>query len=69
MNLKRTFGIILTILGIVGLIYAAVVFVNSQGSNRQIKVLIVYGLLGAIFFFTGIGLVRSTRDDSRPPVQ
>ncbi len=69
MNLKRTFGMILTILGIVGLIYAAVVFVNAHGSDRQTKVLIVYGLLGAVFFFTGIGLVRSTRDDSRPPVQ
>jgi uncharacterized membrane protein len=70
MNLKRTFGIILTILGIVGLIYAAVVFVNAQGgSARQAKTLIVYGLLGAVFFFTGIGLIRSTRDDARPPVQ
>lgn len=69
MNLKRTFGIILTILGIAGLIYAAVVFVNTHGSEKQVKVLIVYGLLGAIFFFTGIGLVRSTSDDARPPVR
>ena len=68
MNLKRVFGIILTILGIVGLIYAASVFMNS-GGTRQIKVLIVYGLLGAIFFFTGIGLIKNTKDDARPPVQ
>jgi hypothetical protein len=69
MNLKRIFGVILTVLGIIGLIYAAFEFVNTTGSNRQVKILIVYGLLGAIFFFTGIGLVRSTKDDSRPPVQ
>lgn len=69
MNLKRIFGVILTVLGIVGLIYAAFEFVNTTGSNRQVKILIVYGILGAIFFFTGIGLVRSTKDDSRPPVQ
>jgi len=68
-NVKRTFGIILTVLGIAGLIYAAVVFMDAKGTESQIKTLIVYGLLGAIFFFTGIGLIRGTKDDSRPPVQ
>jgi len=68
MNVKRTFGIILTILGIAGLIYCAVVFMNTSGTGRQIKSLIVYGALGAIFFFTGISLIRGTRDDARPPV-
>jgi uncharacterized membrane protein len=68
MNVKRTFGIILTILGIGGLIYAATLFLNSSGT-QQLKVLIVYGVLGSIFFFTGIGLIRTTQDDSRPPVQ
>ena len=59
MNLKRTFGTILTILGIVGLIYAAVGFVQHSESARE---LIVYGILGIIFFFTGIGLIKDTRD-------
>jgi uncharacterized membrane protein len=68
MNVKRTFGIILTILGIAGLIYCATLFMNAKGTERQIKSLIVYGILGAIFFFTGIGLIRTTRDDARPPV-
>jgi len=68
MNVKRTFGIILTILGIVGLIYCAFVFMNTSGTNRQIKTLVVYGILGAIFFFTGIGLIRGTKDDARPPM-
>ena len=45
------------------------IFVNAHGSDRQTKVLFVYGLLGAIFFFTGISLVRSTSDDARPPVR
>ena len=69
MNVKRVFGIILTILGIVGLIYFAMLFMDAKGTERQIKTLIVYGLLGAIFFFTGIGLIRGTRDDARPPVR
>ena len=70
MNVKRTFGIILTILGIAGLIYCAVVFMDATGKStaRQVKILVVYGLLGAIFFFTGVGLIRGTRDDARPPV-
>jgi uncharacterized membrane protein len=70
MNVKRTFGIILTILGIAGLIYAAVVFLNTGGETRQqVKSLIVYGILGALFFFTGIGLIKGMKDDARPPIQ
>jgi uncharacterized membrane protein len=68
MNIKRVFGVILTLLGIAGLIYFAVIFMEASGAERQIKSLIVYGLLGAIFFFTGISLIKTTRDDSRPPV-
>lgn len=68
MNVKRTFGIILTVLGIGALIYFAVLFIKATGAERQIKILVVYGLLGAIFFFTGISLIRSTRDDARPPI-
>ena len=69
MNVKRIFGILLTVLGIIGLIYFAVLFMDASGTERQVKTLIVYGLLGAIFFFTGIGLIRNTRDDARPPVR
>lgn len=68
MNVKRTFGIILTVLGIASLIYFATLFIKANGTEKQIKILIVYGLLGAIFFFTGIGLIRTTRDDARPPI-
>ncbi|WP_207429309.1 hypothetical protein [Pedobacter sp. SYSU D00535] len=59
MNLKRTFGTILTILGIVGLIYAAVGFVQHSEGVRE---LVVFSILGFIFFFTGIGLVKGTHD-------
>lgn len=59
MNVKRTFGTILTILGIIGLIYAAVGFVQS---SEGAKSLIVFAVLGVIFFFTGIGLVKNTTD-------
>ena len=61
---KKIFGVILTILGIGGLIAAAMNFVNSSGSNYNIKMITVYGILGLIFFFSGIGLIKTTRDKS-----
>ena len=64
MNIKRIFGAILTVLGIAGLIYAAVLFVNTAGNNRDIKALVIYGILGLIFFIAGIGLVRATKDEA-----
>ena len=59
---KRILGIILAILGILGLILAAVVFMSGGEGARHIRSIFVYGLLGAIFFFSGIGLIRNTND-------
>jgi uncharacterized membrane protein len=61
---KKAFGILLTILGIAGLIAAAWYFVNSGSDARTIKAIIVFGILGAIFFFAGIGLMKTTKDKS-----
>ena len=59
---KRVLGIILSILGIGGLIYAGFLFMNGGGGERNIKGIIFSGVLGAIFFFSGIGLIRTTKD-------
>jgi hypothetical protein len=64
MNLKRIFGALLTVLGIGGLIYTAIVFVNTSGGTREIKALIIYGILGIVFFGAGISLVRTTKDEA-----
>ncbi|MDP1725233.1 MAG: hypothetical protein Q8M15_00515 [Bacteroidota bacterium] len=64
MNIKRIFGAILTILGIGGLIYTAVLFVNTSGGTHDVKALVIYGILGLIFFISGINLVRTTKDES-----
>jgi uncharacterized membrane protein len=59
---KRVFGVILTVLGIAGLILAAYQFVQGNtATNHSIRSITVYGILGLIFFFAGIGLIRSTR--------
>ena len=64
MNLKRIFGALLTLLGTAGLIYAAVIFVNNSGGTRDIKSLVVYGIIGLIFFISGISLIRTTKDEA-----
>lgn len=61
MDLKKLFGTLLTLLGIGGLIYTAIMFVNETGTT---KMLAVYGILGAIFFFSGVGLIRNTSKNS-----
>jgi hypothetical protein len=64
MNIKRIFGAILTLLGIGGLIYCAVLFANTSGGSRDIRALIIYGILGLVFFLSGISLVRTTKDEA-----
>mgnify|MGYP006378689543 CR=1 FL=1 len=64
MNIKRIFGSTLTILGIVGLIYGAILFVNTTGGTQDIRALVIYGVLGLIFLVSGLGLVRTTKDES-----
>ena len=62
MNLKRTFGAILTVLGIVGLIYAAYQFL-VVGHHQWLPSLVVF-VIGIIFFTSGIGLIKGTKDES-----
>jgi len=60
MNVKRTFGIILTVLGIIGLIYTGIEIINHSGDATT---LVVVGIIALIFFFSGLGLVRNTTDE------
>jgi len=59
---KRVLGIILSLLGVAGLIISGVQFMNGSGSSRNIKEITIYGILGAIFFFAGISLIKNTKD-------
>jgi uncharacterized membrane protein len=59
---KRILGIVLSILGIIGLIYAGVTFMNGGGNSKTIKAIIFSGVLGAIFFSAGISLIKNTKD-------
>ncbi len=64
MNIKRVFGTVLTLLGIVALIYAGVVFMDKSVSKTDIKTIILCAILGSLFFFSGIRLVSGIRDDA-----
>ncbi|WDF66879.1 hypothetical protein PQ465_11235 [Sphingobacterium oryzagri] len=59
MNVKRTFGTILTILGIGGLLYTGYGLINK---STDYTALAVVGFIALIFFFSGIGLVKNTKD-------
>jgi len=59
---KRILGIVLSLLGVIGLIYAGIAFMNGHADTRNIKTIIFTGILGMIFFFAGIGLIKNTKD-------
>jgi uncharacterized membrane protein len=61
MNLKRTFGAILTVLGIIGLIYAGISVIQHSGNATT---MIVVSLISLLFFFSGISLVKNTKDEA-----
>lgn len=64
MNIKRIFGSVLTILGIIGLVYGAVLFVNMSNGAKDIRALLIYGILGFVFLLSGLSLVRTVKDEA-----
>lgn len=63
MNIKRIFGALLTVLGIAGLTYAAIMFASHATGAHNTKLLLTFGILGLLFFGSGISLVRTTKDE------
>jgi len=57
MNVKSIFGMILTLAGLIGLIYGGIDFTKGGVSQASF----VYLIMGGIFFFSGISLIRSTK--------
>ncbi len=59
---KRVIGMLLTILGIAGLIASAYFFMRGGENTFAFKSIAMYGILGIVFFIAGVGLVRNTKD-------
>ena len=62
MNIKQILGGLLTVLGIAGIAYSAILFLNGTNAKHDVKSLIVYAILGFVFFSAGIRLVGTIRD-------
>lgn len=60
MNAKQLFAIVLTILGIGALVYTAIQILDNRSDS--FKNLVVFGILGFIFFSSGVKLLRTMRD-------
>ncbi len=54
----------LSVLGIIGMIYAAYIFINGSGRSQDYKTLAMAAILGLIFFIAGMGLMRTIKDDT-----
>lgn len=64
MNIKRIFGAILTIVGAFGLAYALVLFVDTPDGTQDGNVLVMYGVVGALFLTAGISFIRISRNEA-----
>jgi len=60
MSMKTTLGLLLTMLGIIGVVYPAAVLTSTKEHNSQM--LIIYAVVGIISFISGIGVIRTTED-------
>lgn len=57
---KRIRGVVLTVIGIIGLILAVYNFFDSSGIHS--KEIIIFGSIGLFFFLAGIGQSRTSGD-------
>ena len=59
---KRILGVALCILGVIGLVLAAIRFAVGTSGGQGLRLTVIALVLGGIFFFSGIGLVKNTND-------
>jgi len=59
MNTKTTLGLILTMVGIIGVIYPAAVLTSTKSSHDY---LLYYAVIGVISFISGITIIRTAQD-------
>ncbi len=63
---EKVFGILFTILGITGLLTAGYNLLGENTvTNHSTRNIVTFGLLGSLFFFGGIGLIRNTKDPAK----
>lgn len=63
MDNNKFFGLFLMILGACGLIYTIILFLNLSISGYCAKQVGMYAIPALIFFFAGVNLLRTAKDD------
>jgi hypothetical protein len=60
---KRLMGVLLTALGVFGLLLTSFYLIHRKSSgDLSLLPVMIYGILGIVFFFAGIGLIRNSKD-------
>ena len=58
----RIFGISVSALGIIALMYAGLKFINGGAGNFNIRRMILMVMMGIICFFVGVAIVKNSRE-------
>lgn len=64
MNTKRNFGTFLSLIGMVALIFTALLMINTTGNQYDFKNLAIYGLPGLLLLISGMGVTSSTKNEA-----
>lgn len=60
---KHLMGVVLTVIGAFGLLLSSFYLIHGKSSGDvSLAPVIIYGILGVLFFFAGIGLIRNSKD-------
>lgn len=63
MNTKSILGLLLSLVGIFGLLYTILLYNHSSETGTGIRTVIIYGTLGAVLLASGFGLNESVKDE------
>jgi len=63
MNIKSILGLLLSLVGIIGLLYAIMLYTNNSGAGTNMNNLIIYGVLGGVLLLSGFSLNESVKDE------
>ncbi len=63
MNIKSILGILLSLVGIIGILYSIMLYTSGAEAGTNMRTLIIYGVFGAILLLSGFGLNESVKDE------
>jgi len=63
MNIKSILGLLLGLIGVIGLLYSIMLYTNGTATGDNIRLLFIYGGIGAVLLASGIGLSESVKRD------